>query len=161
MMRWLICLLVGVFGLANQVAAESQLLIKDQPLQITSGRLEADAGSNVVTFHDQVVARQGDVTIYAESLKIVYAGEAQELQRIEAVGDVRIVQGTRVVTGDRAEYDHQAGTIELTGNPKVHQGKDAVSGDKIMIYLNEDKTIISSQGGSRVNALFHPREEKP
>lgn len=135
--------------------------IQERPLEISSGRLEADDAANRVTFFDKVVARQGDVVIYAEILSIVYAGESREVERIIAEQDVRIVQGNRVVTGGRAVYDHRNGIIELTGQPKVHQGKDAVSGDKITVYLNEDKSIISSDGGSRVNALFHPKEDKP
>lgn len=135
--------------------------IKERPLEISSGRLEADEAANRVTFFDKVVARQGDVVIYAEILTIVYAGDSREVERIIAEQDVRIVQGERVVTGGRAEYDHRGGIIELTGQPKVHQGKDAVSGDKITVYLNEEKSIISSEGGSRVNALFHPKEDKP
>jgi len=135
--------------------------VQDQPLEVTSGRLEADESARKVTFFDKVVARQGDVVIYAEMLAIFYAGEKRDVERIVAEKDVRIVQGDRVVTGGRAEYDHRTGIIELTGQPKVHQGKDAVSGDKITVYLNEEKSVISSDGGSRVNALFHPKEDQP
>jgi len=141
--------------------AEPGKVIKDQPLEITSGRLEADEAAHKVTFFDKVVARQGDVVIYAETLTIFYAGDKREVDRIVAEIDVRIVQQNRVVTGERAEYDHRAGTMELTGNPTVHQGKDAVSGDKITVYLNENKSVVSSKDGSRVNALFHPNEAKP
>jgi len=146
---------------ATQLRAAEPAPIQDQPLEISSGRLEADESARRVTFLDKVVARQGDVVIYAESLSIYYADEKREITRIVAEKDVRIVQGSRVVTGERAEYEHRTGIIELTGHPKVHQGKDAVSGDKITVYLNEEKSVISGAGGSRVNALFHPSEEKP
>jgi lipopolysaccharide export system protein LptA len=145
----------GAFG------AEPGSLIKDQPLEVTSGRLEADDAAHKVTFFDKVVARQGELMIYADTLTIFYAGAKREVERIVAEKDVRIVQQNRVVTGERAEYDHRAGTVELTGSPAVHQGKDAVSGDKITVYLNENRSVISSKDGSRVNALFHPNEAKP
>ena len=152
----LLCLFCPVM-----VGAEEKPPVQKQPLEVTSGRMEADETEHKVTFYDKVVARQGDVVIYAEILSIIYTGETREVARIVAERDVRIVQGNRIVTGGRAEYDHRSGIIELTGQPTIHQGKDAVSGDKTTVYLNEDKSVISSDGGSRVNALFHPKEAKP
>jgi len=154
-------LIVGLLVLLPVCSAFAKNPVKDLPLEVTSDRLEADETAHRVTFYGQVVARQGEVVIYAEILSIFYAGNTREVARIVAENDVRIVQGSRVVTGGRAEYDNQTGIIELTGQPKVHQGKDAVSGDKITVYLNEEKSVISSKDGSRVNALFHPNEAKP
>lgn len=134
--------------------------IGDQPINITSDRLEADDAASQVRFEGEVVARQADVVIYADTMIVFYRPEDREVQRVEALQNVRIVQGSRVATGQKGIYYRERGRIVLTGSPRVHQGEDFVEGDEITVFLEEEKSIVSSQGGSRVNAVFHPKEQK-
>ncbi len=64
----------------------------------------------------------------------------------------------KVATGDKGIFFRDEARIVLTGSPKVHHGKDFVEGDEIVVLLNEDRSIVRSEGGSRVNAVFHPAE---
>lgn len=134
--------------------------VGDQPIHITSDRLEADDTANQVRFEGEVVARQGDVVIYADSMTVFYRAEDREVQRVEALRNVRIVQGSRVATGQKGIYYRNRGRIVLSGSPRVHQGEDFVEGDEITVFINEERSIVSSEGGSRVNAVFHPKEQK-
>ncbi len=72
---------------------------------------------------------------------------------------MRIVQGERVATGEKGVYLNREDRIILTGSPKVHQGKDIVTGDEIIVFLNENKSIVKGSEGSRVRATFHPQEK--
>ncbi len=50
---------------------------------------------------------------------------------VSRTGNVRMSQGTRWATGDHAVLDKTRHTVEITGNPVVHDGKDQVAGRKL------------------------------
>jgi lipopolysaccharide export system protein LptA len=133
---------------------------RKEPVHITSDRLVADDISREVKFLGHVVARQGDMVIYANEMDLFYLKGSRDIDRIEATGDVRIVQGTRVATSQKGIYYRNEGRIVLTGSPSLHQGQDVVSGDRITFFLNDQRSIVeSSKGGARVNATFLPEQE--
>ncbi|ORJ59548.1 lipopolysaccharide transport periplasmic protein LptA [Geothermobacter hydrogeniphilus] len=129
----------------------------DAPLEITSRQLEADDAAGTVTFIGDVEARQADLVIHAGRLTVYYRGEARQVERIEAEQDVRVIQGQRVATGQHALYQRSSGKLVLTGNPRINDGADQVSGDKITVYLNDKRSVVDSRGEGRVKATFHPR----
>lgn len=153
--------LLSFFGLA--AAAEKALPSRydsNQPINISADRLEADDVTRQVKFLGNVSARQGEVVIYAAALTLFYLEGSQEVDRIEAAGEVRIVQGDRVATGDKGIFYRADGRVVLTGNARVHQGTDFVEGEVITVLLGEEKSIVQGKEGSRVNAVFHPKEEQ-
>jgi lipopolysaccharide export system protein LptA len=114
-----------------------------------------------VKFLGNVVARQGEVVIYSAVLTLFYSEGSKDIDRVEADRDVRIVQGDRVATAEKAVFYQADGRIVLTGNARVHQGEDFVEGDVITVLLGEEKSVVQGREGSRVNAVFHPKEERP
>lgn len=157
-------LILLLAGSCFALAAEKPTPLGDRqgaPIDITSDRLEADDAARTVRFLGQVVARQADVTLYAREMIIFLPPQGQEIDRIEAYGDVRIVQGERVATGEKALYRNQQGEIHLTGSPKVHQGNDMIAGEEIIVYLNEERSVVKGGETSRVKAIFHPKEKQP
>lgn len=130
-----------------------------QPIRITSDRLKADDNAREVTFLGHVVARQSDVTIYAENLTVFYEKGNRAIDRVEAQGDVRVVQNGRVATGGKGIYYRKEGRIVLTGSPAVHQGADCIQGDAITVFLNEEKSVVTGCGDTRVNAVFQPQKQ--
>jgi lipopolysaccharide export system protein LptA len=164
MMRLAILLLImllaltGAGGAAEPPATDSSF--GAQPIHITSDRLETDDAAGQVKFRGNVVARQGDVVIYAQEMIVFYRAAGREVERVEASQNVRIVQGPKIATGQKGVYYRSEGRIVLTGSPRVHQGEDFVEGDEITVFLGEDKSIVSSEDGSRVNAVFHPKERQ-
>jgi len=52
------------------------------------------------------------------------------------------------------------GKIVLTENPSVQQGRDVVEGHKIIILLNENRSIVEGSETKRVKATIFPKEEK-
>ncbi len=129
-----------------------------EAIEITSRRLEADQAAGTVRFIGEVVAVQGDITIRAEELTLYQAKEGRRIDRMEAFRQVRIEQGERVATGQKAIFDKARGQVVLTGSPKVYQGADFVEGDEIVFFLDSERSIVRSKGSERVKAVFHPRE---
>jgi len=130
------------------------------PITIKSNEMLADNKGKTAVFTGKVVAKQGDLTIYADKIVINYGDKKGDVEKIEASGDVRIVQENRIGLASHAVYDSKEGRITLTGNPKVMQGADSISGATITYYIDEDKSVVSGDGHDRVNAVIHPPASK-
>jgi lipopolysaccharide export system protein LptA len=132
-----------------------------QPLRITSQQLEADHKNQVITFRGKVIARQGDITIHSDTARVFYEKkeEGNEVREIVAEGNVKIYQEDRVATGQKAVFINGEQKIILTGEPRVWQGKDMVSGERITVLLEEDKSLVESGPDRRVEVILYPRGE--
>ncbi len=135
----------------------------DQPLRISSQVLEADNKNMVITFRGKVLAKQGDLAMHADVARVYYErkGEGTEIREIVASGNVKIYEGDRLATGNKAVLNHREQKIVLTEQPKVWQGKDMVSGEKITILLREDKSIVEGGPDRRVEVILYPKNESP
>jgi len=156
---------------------------KGGPIEITSDRLDAFNENKMVVFSGNVIAVQEDKTIYADTLNIFYKKEPDarskaqtkplakpeakknpeaaggELDRIEAVGNVRIVQQNRLVTGDKAVYIQNEQKIIVTGNPVLKEGDNIIKGERVVVLLDENKGIVESSKQKRVTAVINPEDK--
>lgn len=131
-----------------------------QPVKITSEQLEADDQSGTFIFKGDVQAQQGEVFIYAKKMTVSYVqGEKRQIETVVAEGDVRIVQLNRVATGGKATLYHKEGRIVLSDEPRVVQGENTVEGERIIVYLNDNRSIVEGSSERRVKAVFTPGEE--
>ena len=148
----------GFLGKAGQAGSRGT----DQPLRITSQALEADNKNSVIIFSGNVVAKQGNMTIYADVARVYYEKkeEGNEIREMVATGNVKIQEADRLATAQNAVFTNAEQKIVLTGQPKVWQGKDMVSGEKITILLEEDKSFVESGPERRVEVILYPKEEQ-
>jgi lipopolysaccharide export system protein LptA len=130
------------------------------PVHINSQQLEADYQAKVITFIGDVVARQKEFTLYADRLLLFIGGKMEEIEKIVARGNVRMVQGERTATCDEATYYHREGTVVLRGEPVVREGNNWVSGKRIIYYIDEQKSVAEGEGEDRVKVTIIPPEEK-
>jgi lipopolysaccharide export system protein LptA len=154
-MRWsfLLCLLLLGFLPAALAAAP---IASKEPLKIKSDTLHADNEKKTATFEGKVVARQGDLTLYADRLVISNSPDGHDLSRVEAFGNVRILQGTRQATGAHAVYEPKEARILLDGSPRVTQEGDVISGKLITYYVNEQRSVVTGGPNERVEAVILP-----
>ncbi len=131
----------------------------DQPLRITSQVLEADNKNMVILFKGNVIAKQGDLTIQADMARVHYEKQegGTEIREIVASGNVKIYEGDRLATGNKAVLNNREQTIVLTERPKVLQGKDMVSGEKITVFLKEEKSLVEGGPERRVEVILYPK----
>lgn len=127
------------------------------PISVTADQLQADNKGKKAVFSGRVVSRQQDVTIYSDRLEIYYGESSEEVDKIIAIGNVRIVQTNRVGTGGHAVFENKAGKITLTINPRVVQGNDSITGTTITYYIDEERSVVDGGGKGRVEAVIHPK----
>ncbi len=137
---------------AGVVAEESAAALKPRaqahlgqagdPLEIISDWTEADRQKGTITFGGKVVARQKDMVLYADRVINYFDMDSQKLVKAIAVGNVKLNQADKFVTCEKAELLQAERKITLTGNPVMWQGENRVSGERIIIYLNQSQAEV-------------------
>jgi len=134
------------------------------PINIESDLMEAMDKSGIVIFTGHVKAARGDLIIHSDKLEVFYEkrkkGEETKkaVKKIVATGQVRIIQGERVGTGEQAIYDKPAEKITITGAAQVLEGPNRVSGERIIFFINEDRSVVEASSGTKVEAVVYPAE---
>lgn len=79
---------------------------------------------------------------------IMPGSSGRSVKQIEATGHVRIEKETGNATSNKAVFDNSRRVVTLTGDPVAWEKGTRVSGEKIVIYLDEDRSVV--EGGSRL-----------
>ncbi len=163
---------------SNAPAASSPKDNGFKPVNIVSDLLEADDVEKVAIFTGNVVARQEDMVLNGDLMRVYYipvsnpnppqtaAGGDEtsdnEIERIEVEGNVKITRGDRVAMSDKAVYlaKEKPRVIILTGAPRVWRDKDVLSGQKIKFYPDQDRVLVESGEGQRVKGTFYQKAEE-
>lgn len=143
------------------------------PIHIEADRMVSKQKENAVIFTGNVEAKQGGLTIHSDEMTVYHKDQpesteaqqqagAQKIEKLHAVGNVEIIQQGLVATGNQMRFFADERKVLITGNTKVWQGSNLVTGEKIMLDLNTETTIIEpdKKSGGRVKAFFYPEEEK-
>lgn len=156
-------LLSAFLCVAGPSAAQQAAGIPDrepgsQPIEIIADRVNADSVRNSVTFEGNVVAVQADVTLSANRVHAEYSRAAKAIERIEADGDVRVVQGDREARAPHAVFFNLEQRVVLTGGADLRQGENTLRGETITLYLRENRSVVTGgEGGGRVRAVINPK----
>lgn len=84
--------------------------------------------------------------------------DASRVREIVAEGSVRIDQGPRWAVGGRAVFDQIHRTLVLTQDPVLHDGQNQVAGDRVIVFLDEDRSVVEG-GQQRVKAVLVPDQQ--
>ena len=83
-----------------------------------------------------------------------------DLEKIEAKGNVIVTQKEKIATGEEAVYFQDSGQIVMTGNATLRDGKNIIKGDKVTVFVNEDRGIVEADQKKRVKAIIYPQEKQ-
>lgn len=127
---------------------------------IKANSLTLKTKERLFIYTGNVELKQGDMIMTAGELQGTYSG-ANRLESITASGNVVITKGETIrATGEKAFYDSKAQTVTLTDNPELNQEGNILSADRIIVYLNEDRSVAEgmvrvkvSQTGEKGNSL--------
>ncbi|PLX86927.1 MAG: lipopolysaccharide transport periplasmic protein LptA [Desulfuromonas sp.] len=125
------------------------------PIEISAQQLEVDQGSGHAIFRGQVVASRADLTLYADILIVSRQDGRDEIETIEARGGVRVVQQDRLGTAQSAFFNQREEVLILSGDAVLTQGDNRISGEKISLFLQENRSEVDG-GTGRVRAVFTP-----
>jgi lipopolysaccharide export system protein LptA len=124
------------------------------PIDITSDTVEAD--QKTVTFKGNVIAKQEDTTLYANTVIITYDQNTKRLKEIVAVGNVKVVQLDRRATGQKATFDQDKNKVVLDGEAVIREGTNVIRGERIIFYVDEERSVVEGGKGGRVSTSITP-----
>ena len=122
------------------------------PIDITSDRVETYSKENLIVFKGNVTARQKDMVIYADSIEAVTIENGKGIEKVIAGGNVKVQQGLRVASCQKAVFYNFDNKIILTGDPKVWEGDNMVSGDEIVFDIEKNRVDVKGGPGGRGKA---------
>jgi len=134
------------------------------PINIESDLMEAVDKSGIVIFTGHVKATRGDLAIHSDKLEVFYEKRKQKgetkktVKKIVATGHVYITQDKRIGIGEQAIYDKPAERITITGAAQVLEGPNKVSGERIIFFINEDRSVVEGSNKTKVEAVVYPEE---
>jgi len=148
---------------AGQLPAAGGAKAKDekaQPLTVDADRMERLGKENLVIFSGNVVARRDNSVQYAERVEVYLDEKGDRVLRTVSTGGVRIItKDCRTGTAQRAEYFDLEQRVTLTGNARVWEEDNVVSGDTITLFISQDRSIVQGGKQERVKAVFYSRDE--
>ena len=170
-------LMANHFLYAQDSSDKKNVIKKNEPIEIVSDRMEAFNEKKMVVFSGNATAKQGDIVLKSDQLFLYYKNEpgkkdkigtkkieaSGDLDKIEAKGNVVITQKERRATSDEASYNQESGQIVMTGNAILREGKNTVTGCKVIVYINEDRgsAVPCTPGkNERVKAVIYPQQNK-
>ncbi len=121
------------------IAAEEQA-----PLEITADKaLEWNQTNKTYIARGNAIAKQGDLSVKADTLTATYAGangNTSDISLLEADGHVTLSTATDVATGDKALYNLVEGKATLSGSrPKIIQNnKNTLEADQIIVWTKNN-----------------------
>ena len=121
--------------------------------------METFSKERLILFKGNVVARQKDMVIYADTIETRLLEEGKGIETVVADGNVKIQQGVRVATGQKAVFYNLDRKVVLTGAPKVWEGENVVSGEEIIFDLGQNRVQVKGGSQERGKVKIHPRGE--
>jgi lipopolysaccharide export system protein LptA len=126
-----------------------------KPVKITSKTMEADNKRNMVTFKGDVVVKQEDIVIFSDTMKVSYEPKGG-INKVEASGNVKMSQENRIATGKKLVFYNPEQKIVMTGSPKIWQGDNLISCEKVTVLLEDNKIVFEG----KVDSIIYPRSLK-
>ncbi len=154
------CLFLAAAAQAQDDNATKQKL----PTKITSEKLSYSQEGEKVVFTGKVHVVRPDFELWADTLTAylqpsekkgasLATSNSADIERIVAVGNVRIRRDARTGTCQTATYDMKKGMVQLEGNPVLKEGKNSITGDIIRLYTKTNRSEVIG-GKKRVEAVF-------
>lgn len=159
--------LLGVLPLAIATAASTAKGTQsDQPIEISSDKLDVLQDQHKAIFTGNVIAVQGTSTMRSAVMTVFYTDSAaakpaaaeaaapsnapasgQSISRIEATGSVVFTTPTETAIGELGIYNVAADTIDLTGpTVTLTRGGNILKGTALHYDMGTGRSVLTSGG---------------
>ena len=159
MLGFTLCLATLAFTTPAVSGPRVDVLDEDTTVITSDGGLNLDYARHLAVFKKNVVVKDHRGTLKAQEMQVFFEPEGSKIDTIVAKGNVKIVQeGGRVAESENALIRSMEGVIELTGEPKIRQGKDIYSAEKITIFSKTNQVIFEPK--AKLVIYQQPGEKK-
>lgn len=158
----LITLILLVVASAAAIAQSANIAMgtgsfdRSLPVEVTADQFSIDQSSGKAVFDGNVLIVQGEVRLSAGTVTIEYASESDTnaISRLLASGGVTFVTANDAAEAADAVYSVAQGTVTLSGDVLLTQGRNAIAGDRLVVNLESG----NGQMEGRVRTVFMPSD---
>ncbi len=134
---------------------------RSSPVTVDADQLENMQKEGLVVFTGNVVASQNNSTQYADRMEVYLDAKGEGIVRTVSSGNVKIItRDCKIGTARRAEYYDAEQRVVLIGSARVWQEDNVVTGERITMYLAEDRSVVEGGKNERVKAVFYPKSQE-
>jgi lipopolysaccharide export system protein LptA len=134
-----------VLFLAASSHAQQPAKKVQEPVVITSDRMEAEKLGDTVTFIGNVILKKEGMTLTADRMIVFYQANAKNIRQVEAHGNVVVSKEGRVALSNDASYFTREEKVILTGDARIIENDNQLSGEKIVLFMRDGRSIV--EGG--------------
>ena len=118
---------------------------KKQPTFIKADTLTVKSKDRHFTYVGNVEVDQTDMIMTSDTLDGDY-DKNNDITNMIAHSNVTILKGEDIrATGEQAVYNRDLDTMVLTENPEVQQSGSILTGDKVTIFMKENRSLAEGQ----------------
>lgn len=142
------------------VVGEFRLSDLPAELRIRANAMKFDYDRGLLAYVGDVSVNHANVRLSADRLTFGFTpGREQMLKSVEARGNVEVVHGEETAYGEAGSYDPHTEVITLTGKARLGSGSNSLSGESVVVYLDERRATVEG-GKGPVRAVINPGELK-
>jgi lipopolysaccharide transport protein LptA len=121
---------------------------------INSDVLEYDYEKRTGSFEGNVVAVDPQLTLKCKKMLVFFGEKNNEVLRVEAFGDVHLLQDDKEATGDKAIFTRETGIVIISGNAKLQdkKGNSFVNQGQGIIYNVHTKVMKADRGVTSIHS---------
>jgi lipopolysaccharide export system protein LptA len=117
------------------VEADQMEVLDKEQRAVFKGHVIATRGTTTV--------KCDTLTVIYEQTPQANGEKKTDVTFLDAVGNTTITTSGQTITGEKAHMDVKANTVTVEGNVKVVQGKTIVTGQKLVADLNTSKSEMT------------------
>ena len=131
-----------------------------KPVTVEAEKLESFQKEGLVIFTGNVVATQDNSTQWADRMEVYLDANGDRVVRTISTGNVKMLtRDCKMGTAKRAEYYDAEQRVLLIGDARVWQEDNVVTGERITIFLAEDRSVVEAGKEGRVTGKFYQKKE--
>lgn len=145
----------------------------DPPIYVEADHMTSLENKSSVLFKGNVDAKQGDVRMRSDEMTVYYTpkkkgkkrkkktgktNSKQQVEKIVCVGNVEVSRDDWLGTAKKMYYIGKTQQVILVNNAKAWQGPNMVSGEKIIYYIDENRSEVI--GSTKTTIVGKDKEKK-
>ncbi len=161
---------IPAWAIAAAVALGAVAAAAEPPVNITAEKMEYFSEQNLVVFTGKAIAVREDVTLSSDRMEVTLSegaesGQSGSVRRIVATGNVQFRQEDetagreRYATGEKGEYDGESNVVVLTGQPKVWERQNVITGTVMKFFIDEHRFVAEGGGRTPVGLTIYPEKD--
>jgi LPS export ABC transporter protein LptC/lipopolysaccharide transport protein LptA len=124
----------------DQDVSGEKIVSDDKKINFKSHRAELSSLNQVAQFMESVVIRYPPMTMSSDNATFAYSEKSQLFEYLDLSGKVELRDENRRALSDKLRVDIATKQFTFSGQPRLYQGEDELSGEQI-IFLDGGKKV--------------------